>query len=113
MVYERPGRGHSSPGFSYSGKNYHRESTPEEKEQERVKQQKQQERQQLEQKVKNSSGFLPADAKELVQQGVVKERKLWREFLLTLGKHFDSEVVVIVAATTVDGALPFGDLVST
>ena len=112
MVYERPGRGHSSPGYSYSGKNYYREPTPKEKEQARIKEQKRQERQQLEQTVKTTSALLPADAKELVQQGAVKERRLWLEFLETLGKHFDSEVVVIVGATTVDGVLPFGDLVA-
>ena len=112
MVYDREGRSHSSPGYSYSGRNYHREKTPEEKEQERVKEQKRLEQKALEQEVKTSSKILPAQAQELVQQGVVKEATLWREFLQTLGGHFDTEIVAIIATTTVDGVLPFGDLVA-
>ena len=112
MVYDREGRSHSSPGYSYSKRNYHREKTPEEKEQERVKEQKRLEQKALEQEVKTSSKILPAQAQELVQQGVVKEAALWREFLQTLGGHFDTEIVAIIATTTVDGVLPFGDLVA-
>ena len=85
MVYERPGRGHSSPGYSYSGRNYHREKTPEEKEQERVKEQKRQEQKALEQEVKTSSKILPAQAQELVQQGVVKARST-KKATVVLGK---------------------------
>ena len=60
MVYDREGRSHSSPGYSYSGRNYHREKTLEEKEEERIKGQKRQEQKALEQEVKTSSKILPA-----------------------------------------------------
>ena len=112
MVHDHRGRSHSSPGYSYSGRNYHREKTPEEKERQRIERQQRKQQQQLEQEVKTSSKFLPTKAAVLVQQGVVKEAALWREFLQTLGGHFDTKVVAILAATTVDGVLPFGDLVA-
>jgi polyphosphate kinase len=111
MVYDR-GKSHSSPSFSYSGKNYHREKTPEEKEQEYQQQKQREQQRELEQEVKTSSKILPPSAQELVQQGVVKETTLWREFLQTLGNHFDTEIVAIIATTTVDGVLPFGDIVA-
>ena len=81
MVYDREGRGHSSPSYSYSGRNYHREKTPEEKEQERVKEQKRQEREALEQAALQSTLEMSDSAEKLVTGRVVKQQKVWQGFL--------------------------------
>ena len=111
MVYERPGRGHSSPGYSYSGKNYYREPTPEEKEQARIKEQKKKERQQLEQTALQSTLEMSDSAEKLVTGRVVNQQKVWQGFLQLVSKKYGTKVARLVATTTSEGKVSISDLV--
>ena len=111
MVYDRGGRSHSSPGFSYSGNNYHREPTPEEKEQERVKKEQQRQQQQLEQTALQSTLEMSDSAEELVDGKVVNEQQVWQEFLHLASKKYGSKVASRVASTVSDGKVSIGNLV--
>ena len=112
MVYERPGRGHSSPGYSYSGRNYHREKTPEEKEQERVKEQKRQEQEALEQTALQSTLKMSGSAEKLVTGRVVKQRRVWHEFLQLVSEKYGTKVASRVATTVSNGEVSISDLVN-
>ena len=112
MVYERPGRGHSSPGYSYSGSNYHREPTPEEKEQERIKKEQQKQQQQLEQTALQSDLGMSNNAEALVVGRIVNEQQVWEESLHLISKKYGSKVASRVAGTVSNGKLSIGDLVA-
>ena len=112
MVYDREGRGHSSPGYSYSGRNYHREKTPEEKEQERIKEQKRQEREALEQTALQSTLEMSDSAEKLVTGRVVKQRRVWQEFLQLVSEKYGTKVARIVATTAFEGKVSISDLVN-
>ena len=111
MVYDREGRSHSSPGYSYSGRNYHREKTPEEKEQERIKEQKRQEREALEQAALQSTLEMSDSAEKLVAGRVVNQQQVWQEFLLLVSEKYGTKVARIVANNTSEGKVSISDLV--
>ena len=112
MVYERPGRGHSSPGYSYSGRNYHREKTPEEKEQERIKEQQREQQRQLEQAALQSTLEMPDSASNLVTDKTVKQQKVWQGFLQVVSQKHGTKVARIVANTASEGKVSISDLVN-
>ena len=112
MVYERPGRGHSSPGYSYSGRNYHLEKTPEEKEQERIKEQKRQEREALERAALQSTLEMPDHAENTVANKVVNEQQVWLGFLQLVSQKYGTKVARVVATNASEGKVSIGDLVN-
>ena len=111
MVYDSGGRSHSSPGFSYSGNNYHREPTPEEKEQERVKKEQRAQQQQLEDTALQSTLEKSNNAEKLVTGRIADEQQVWEEFLHLTSDKYGAKVASRIANNTFDGKVSIGDLV--